>query len=205
MLMPKKVKYRKQQRGRMAGKAWRGSDVSFGDYGMKAMEPCWMTARQIEAARVAMTRFIKRGGKIWVRVFPDKPITKKPQETRMGKGKGAPEEWVCVVRPGRILFEMEGVDRAGSPEGDAARGGEAAHQDEVCDAVRAGEGVMKAAEIRELTLDDLRARIKDLEDQTFRLRIQKSMGQLEAPAKVREVRRDLARIKTILREKERAS
>ena len=110
MLMPKKVKYRKQQRGRMTGKAWRGSDVSFGDYGLKAMEPCWMTARQIEAARVAMTRFIKRGGKIWVRVFPDKPITKKPAETRMGKGKGAPDHWVCVVRPGRILFEMEGVN-----------------------------------------------------------------------------------------------
>jgi large subunit ribosomal protein L16 len=100
MLMPKKVKFRKQQRGRMAGKAWRGSDVSFGDFGLKALEPCWMTARQIEAARVAMTRFIKRGGKIWVRVFPDKPV---------GKGKGAPEEWVCVVRPGRVLFEMEGV------------------------------------------------------------------------------------------------
>ena len=110
MLMPKKVKYRKQQRGRMRGKAWRGSDVSFGDYGLKAMEPCWLTDRQIEAARVAMTRFIKRGGKIWVRVFPDKPITKKPQETRMGKGKGAPEQWVCVVRPGRIMFEMEGVN-----------------------------------------------------------------------------------------------
>ena len=109
MLMPKKVKYRKQQRGRMAGKAWRGADVSFGDYGLKAMEPCWLTDRQIEAARVAMTRSVKRGGKIWVRVFPDKPITKKPQETRMGKGKGAPEEWVCVVRPGKILFEMEGV------------------------------------------------------------------------------------------------
>ena len=109
MLMPKKVKYRKQQRGRMAGKAWRGSDVSFGNYGLKALEPAWITDRQIEAARVAMTRFIKRGGKIWVRVFPDKPITKKPQETRMGKGKGAPEQWVCVVRPGRIMFEMEGV------------------------------------------------------------------------------------------------
>jgi len=109
MLMPKKVKYRKQQRGRMAGKAWRGADVSFGDYGLKALEPCWMTARQIEAARVAMTRFIKRGGKIWVRVFPDKPITKKPAEVRMGKGKGAPEAWVAVVKPGRILFEMEGV------------------------------------------------------------------------------------------------
>ena len=116
MLEPKKVKYRKQHRGRMTGKAWRGSTVSFGDYGMKAMEPCWLTARQIEAARVAMTRFIKRGGKIWVRVFPDKPITKKPQETRMGKGKGSPEGWVAVIKPGRILFEMEGVSAA-----DAAR------------------------------------------------------------------------------------
>jgi large subunit ribosomal protein L16 len=116
MLMPKKVKYRKQQRGRMAGKAWRGSNVSFGDYGLRALEPCWLTDRQIEAARVAMTRFIKRGGKIWVRVFPDKPITKKPQETRMGKGKGAPEQWVCVVRPGRILFEMEGVTAAEARE-----------------------------------------------------------------------------------------
>src|SRR4026208_1907869 len=109
MLMPKKVKYRKQQRGRRAGRAWRGSDVSFGDYGLKAMEPCWLTDRQIEAARVAMTRFIKRGGEMGVRVFPDKPIARKPQETRMGKGKGAPEQWVCVVRPGRIMFEMEGV------------------------------------------------------------------------------------------------
>jgi large subunit ribosomal protein L16 len=109
MLMPKKVKYRKQQRGRMTGKAWRGSDISFGAYGLKAMECGWVTARQIEAARIAMTRFIKRGGKVWVRTFPDKPITKKPAETRMGKGKGAPEEWVCVVRPGKILFEMEGV------------------------------------------------------------------------------------------------
>ena len=108
-MMPKKVKYRKQHRGRMVGKAWRGSAVSFGDYGLKALESCWMTDRQIEAARVAMTRAVKRGGKIWVRVFPDKPITKKPQETRMGKGKGAPEQWVAVVRPGRILFEMEGV------------------------------------------------------------------------------------------------
>lgn len=112
MLMPKKVKYRKQQRGRMRGKAWRGSDVSFGDYGLKAMEPCWLTDRQIEAARVAMTRFVKRGGKVWVRVFPDKPITKKPLETRMGKGKGAPEGWVCVIKPGRILFEMNGVPAA---------------------------------------------------------------------------------------------
>src|SRR3954466_15882408 len=109
MLMPKKVKFRKQQRGRMAGKAWRGSDVSFGDFGLKALEPGWLAHRHSEAARVAMTRFIARGGKIWVRVFPDKPITKKPQETRMGKGKGAPDQWVAVVRRGKVLFEMEGV------------------------------------------------------------------------------------------------
>jgi large subunit ribosomal protein L16 len=112
MLMPKKVKFRKQQRGRRRGKAWRGSDVSFGEFGLQAAEPCWMTARQIEAARVAMTRFVKRGGKIWIRVFPDKPVTKKPQETRMGKGKGAPEFWVAVVRPGKVLFEIEGVTEA---------------------------------------------------------------------------------------------
>ena len=109
MLMPKKVKYRKQQRGRRCGKAWRGGELSFGDFGLKAMETAWITDLQIEAARVAMTRFIKRGGKIWIRLFPDKPITKKPAETRMGKGKGAPEQWVAVVRPGKVLFEMEGV------------------------------------------------------------------------------------------------
>jgi len=109
MLMPKKVKFRKQQRGRMAGKAWRGSSVSFGEYGLKAMTCGWVTDRQIEAARIAMTRYIKRGGKVWIRLFPDKPITKKPAETRMGKGKGAPEQWVAVVRPGKILFEVEGV------------------------------------------------------------------------------------------------
>ncbi len=110
MLMPKKVKYRKVQRGRMKGKAWRGSTIAFGEYALKAMECGWITARQIEAARIAMTRSIKRGGKVWIRLFPDKPITKKPAETRMGKGKGNPEEWVAVIRPGKILFEMEGVD-----------------------------------------------------------------------------------------------
>ena len=109
MLMPKKVKFRKQQRGRRRGFATRGEDLSFGDYGLQAIEPGWVTARQIEASRIAMTRHIKRGGKIWIRIFPDKPITKKPAETRMGKGKGAPEEWVCVIKPARILFEMEGV------------------------------------------------------------------------------------------------
>src|SRR5256885_12481810 len=112
MLMPKKVKYRKQQRGRMAGKAWRGSTLAFGQFGLKVLEPGWITDRQIEASRVAMTRFVKRGGKIWIRMFPDKPITKKPAETRMGKGKGAPDHWVAVVKPGRILYEIEGVTEA---------------------------------------------------------------------------------------------
>ena len=112
MLMPKKVKYRKQQKGKRRGKAWRGASLSFGEYGLKVMECGYITDRQIEASRIAMTRFIKRGGKIWLRLFPDKPITKKPAEVRMGSGKGALDHWVAVVRPGKILFEMEGV----SPE-----------------------------------------------------------------------------------------
>jgi large subunit ribosomal protein L16 len=116
MLMPSKVKYRKQQRGRRCGKAQVGCRLSFGDYGLKCLESGWITARQIEASRVAMTRFVKRGGKIWIRVFPDKPITKKPTEVRMGKGKGAPEAWVAVVKPGRVLFEMEGVEESQARE-----------------------------------------------------------------------------------------
>ena len=116
MLMPKKVKFRKQQKGKRRGKAWRGSSLSFGEYGLKVLECGYITDRQIEASRIAMTRFIKRGGKIWLRLFPDKPITKKPAETRMGKGKGAPDQWVCVVRPGKILFEMEGVTMADATE-----------------------------------------------------------------------------------------
>ena len=116
MLMPSKVKYRKQQRGRMCGKAWRGSDLSFGDYGLKVLKAGWISDRQIEASRVAIMRFIKRGGKLWIRIFPDKPVTKKPAETRMGKGKGAPEFWVAVVKPGRVLFEMEGVPEAEARE-----------------------------------------------------------------------------------------
>jgi large subunit ribosomal protein L16 len=110
MMMPKRIKFRKQQRGRMKGKAVRGSHIAFGEFGLKALEPAWITARQIEAARVAMTRFIKRGGKVWIRIFPDKPVTEKPAETRMGKGKGTPEYWVAVVKPGRIMFEIGGID-----------------------------------------------------------------------------------------------
>jgi len=110
MLMPKRVKYRKQMRGRMTGKALRGADVTFGDYGLQALEPALVTQRQIEAARKAIVRFTKRRGRVWIRIFPDKPVTAKPAETRMGKGKGAVDHWVCVVKPGRIMFEMGGVD-----------------------------------------------------------------------------------------------
>ena len=116
MLMPKKVKYRKMQKGRMKGKSWTGSQVSFGDYGLKALECGFVTDRQIEAGRIAITRFIKRNGRIWIRMFPDKPVTKKPQETRMGKGKGALDHWVMVVKPGRILYEMEGVPESEARE-----------------------------------------------------------------------------------------
>jgi large subunit ribosomal protein L16 len=116
MLTPNKTKYRKQQRGRMRGKAFRGSAVSFGEFGLKAIEPAWVSDRQIEAARIALTRYIKRGGKVWIRIFPDKPVTKKPAETRMGKGKGAPEFWVAVIKPGRVLFEIEGVSEAMAKE-----------------------------------------------------------------------------------------
>jgi large subunit ribosomal protein L16 len=112
MLMPRKVKHRKVQRGRLTGQAKGGTTVSFGDYGIQALEPGWVTARQIEAARIAMTRHVKRGGKVWIRVFPDKPVTAKPAETRMGSGKGNPEFWVAVVKPGRILFELGGVNEA---------------------------------------------------------------------------------------------
>src|ERR687885_72607 len=109
MLMPKKVKHRKQQRGRMTGQAKGGTQVAFGDYGIQALEPGWITARQIEAARIAMTRHVKRGGKVWITIFPDKPVTEKPAETRMGSGKGSPEHWVAVVKPGRVMFELAGV------------------------------------------------------------------------------------------------
>lgn len=116
MLMPKRVKFRKQMRGRMKGKEMRGVEVSFGEFGLQALEPCWMTSRQIEAARRAVIRYIKRRGKVWIRIFPDKPVTQKPAETRMGKGKGSVDHWVAVVKPGRMLFELAGVDEATARE-----------------------------------------------------------------------------------------
>ena len=116
MLLPKRVKYRRQQRGRLKGAAHRGNKVTYGNFGLVALEPAWITSNQIEAARIAMTRYIKRGGQVWIKIFPDKPITEKPAETRMGSGKGSPEYWVAVVKPGRVLFEMNGVDEATARE-----------------------------------------------------------------------------------------
>ncbi len=199
MLMPKKVKYRKQQKGKRRGKAWRGSEVTFGEYGLKALEAGWVTDRQIEAGRVAITRFIKRGGKIWIRVFPDKPITKKPAETRMGKGKGAPEGWVAVVRPGKILYEMEGVSRGTRPGSHAAGRQQAVGQGEIRQAVRQGGG-MKASKMRDMSREDLVQEDGELRQQLFKLRFQTASGQLESASRVRSVRRDIARIQTILRE-----
>ncbi len=191
MLMPKKVKYRKQQRGRMTGKAWRGSDLSFGDYGLKVMECGYITDRQIEASRIAMTRFIKRGGKVWLRLFPDKPITKKPAETRMGKGKGAPDHWVCVVRPGRILFEMEGVTPGYRQRGHASGRSQASAQDQLRAAPRrqgrgsrqvalaVQEKTMEFEKIRNLNDDELKSEQAKAAEQLFRIRFQKSLGNVE--------------------------
>ena len=206
MLMPKKVKYRKQQRGRMTGKAWRGSSISFGDYGLKALECGWITDRQIEAARVAMTRFIKRGGKVWIRLFPDKPITKKPAETRMGKGKGAPEQWVAVIRPGKMLFEMEGVDAVTAKQAMSLAAAQAAHPDQagVARQRRSKGKAMRSQKIRDLDSPELQRQLRDIDEQLFRLRLQMSMGQMDGLKKVRSMKKTRARIFTILRERELA-
>ena len=203
MLMPKRVKYRKAQRGRMKGKAHRGSTLAFGDYGLKALEPAWVTNRQIEAARVTLARSVKRGGKIFIRIFPDKPVTKKPAETRMGKGKGNPEFWVAVVKPGRILYEMEGVDEATAKDGfRLARS--SASRPSSCPARGRSEAIMNATKWREMSEDELKDKGKELAEELFNLRFQLSMGVAKNPSRVGQARRDLARIKTILRERTQA-
>jgi large subunit ribosomal protein L16 len=138
MLAPKKLKYRKMMKGRLRGTAYRGSDLAFGDYGLQATSRGWVSARQLEAARVALTRHIKRGGRVWIRIFPDKPLTKKPAETRMGKGKGSPEMWVAVVKPGRIIFEMEGVTEAVAKEAMQLAAHKLAIQSQFCRRLGAG-------------------------------------------------------------------
>src|SRR5918994_585380 len=158
MLVPKKLKYRKPHRGRMRGKAKGGTDVQFGEYGLQALEPAWITNRQIEAARIAMTRKIRRGGKVWINIFPHKPVTKKPAETRMGSGKGSPESYVAVVKPGRVMFEM-------------------------------------------MDVDELEQRLADTRRELFNLRFQHATGQLENTGQLKEVRKNIARLLTVLTQK----
>ena len=208
MLMPKKVKHRKTQRGRLTGTSKGGNAVSFGDFGIQALEPGWLTARQIEAARIAMTRHVKRGGKVWIRVFPDKPVTQKPAETRMGSGKGNPELWVAVVHPGRVLFELAGVDEPLARVCHGARHSEASLQGPLRGASghprpRRGGDLMPAAhDLAMLDGEELAARLGDSRRELFNLRFQLATGQLDNSARLGQVRRDVARMLTVLRTRE---
>src|SRR6266571_5041187 len=175
MLAPKRVKFRKRFKGRTSGMATRGNTVAFGHYGLMALEPGWISNRQIEASRVALTREMKRGGKVWIRLFPDKPITKKPAETRMGKGKGNPEGWVAVVKPGRVMFELEGI----------------------------AENLAREA-LGEMKTDELEQQLVVLTEERFRLGFRRATEALGNPLQLRAIRREIARINTILAERKRA-
>ena len=202
MLMPRKVAHRKHHRGRTAGVAKGGTDMAFGEYGIQALEPGWLTARQIEAARIAMTRAIRRGGKVWINIFPDKPVTKKPAETRMGSGKGNPELWVAVVKPGRILFELS------FPNEEQARVAlNKAIQKLPIKArvVTRGEVLMATGattELAELGLGDLLDELRETKQEALNLRFRNATGQLDNTAEIKRVRRQIARINTYIRMRE---
>ena len=189
MLMPKRVKYRRVQRGRMKGKATRGNVVTYGEFGLQAQEPCWITSNQIEAARIAMTRYTKRGGQVWIKIFPDKPVTAKPAETRMGSGKGSPEYWVAVVKPGRVMFEIAGVC--------PARRRSSARR-----IPRQAVNEMKANEIRSMSETELNAKLAELKKDLFMLRMQHATNHLDNPTRISATRRDIARVLTVIREKQ---
>ena len=202
MLMPKRVKHRKQHRGpACAATEGRHATVAFGEYGLKALERGWITNRQIEAARVAMTRKIKRGGKVWINIFPDKPYTKKPAETRMGSGKGNPEGWVAVVKPGRVMFELAGVPEDLAREAMRARRPQAAGQDQVREA-RGGSGSEGRRGPRSSTTTSWSSALKEAREEAFNLRFRNATGELEntaAPAAM--ARRDVARLLTVARQR----
>ena len=197
MLMPKKVRHRKAQRGRMSGTAKGGTRVHFGDYGIQALEPGWITNRQIEAARIAMTRYIKRGGKVWINIFPDKPVTQKPAETRMGSGKGRGGE----AGPGHV--RAVGRARGRRPGRDAPRNAQAPDQDAL--RVAPGGGMTRARELRELNEVELEHRLSEAKEELFNLRFQNATGQLDNSARLGQVRKDIARVETLLREHEIAA
>ena len=206
MLMPKRVKRRKQFRGTMAGKALRGNVINYGEYGLVATEPCWIKSNQIEAARVAMTRYIKRGGKVWIKIFPDKPVTAKPAETRMGSGKGALEYWVAVVKPGRVMFEIAGV-----PEETAREALRLAMHKLPCKCKIASKADLEAVitvkinkyveDLKAKTSAELNEELVAAKKELFNLRFQNATNQLDNTSRIKEVRRNIARIQTVITEK----
>ncbi len=200
MLMPKRVKHRKQMRGRMRGNTKGGSSVAFGEYGLKSLDRGWITNRQIEAARVAMTRKIKRGGKVWINVFPDKPYTKKPAETRMGSGKGNPEGWVAVVKPGRVMFELAGVPEDLAREALRLAAHKLPRQDQIR-RPRGGRGLMKGTEVHGLKDDELVAKLIEAKQEAFNLRFRHATGELENTAGIAGARREMARLLTVAKER----
>ena len=194
MLMPKRVKRRKQFRGSMAGKALRGNVISHGEFGLVAQDPCWIKSNQIEAARVAMTRYIKRGGKVWIKIFPDKPVTAKPAETRMGSGKGSTEYWVAVVKPGRVMFEIAGV-----PEEVAREALRLAMHKLPCRCKIASN------ELRAKSNQELKEELVSAKKELFNLRFQNATSQLDNTSRIAEVRKNIARIQTIITENSKLS
>ena len=210
MLMPKRVKRRKQFRGSMAGKALRGNTISNGEYGLVATEPCWIKSNQIEAARVAMTRYIKRGGKVWIKIFPDKPVTAKPAETRMGSGKGALEYWVAVVKPGRVLFEIAGV-----PEETAKEALRLAMHKLPCKCKIVSKADFRrrmitvktnkfVEELKNKSANELNEELVAAKKELFNLRFQNATNQLDNTSRIKEVRKNIARIQTVITEKANA-
>ena len=202
MLMPKRVKRRKQFRGSMKGKALRGNKINYGEFGLVAAEPCWIRSNQIEAARVAMTRYIKRGGKVWIKIFPDKPVTAKPAETRMGSGKGALEYWVAVVKPGRVMFEIAGV-----PEETAREALRLAMHKLPCKC----KIVSRAVKIKNYVEDlktksaaELQEELVAAKKELFNLRFQNATNQLDNTSRIKEVRKNIARIQTLIAQKANA-
>ena len=193
MLMPKRVKRRKQFRGSMKGKALRGNKITNGEYGLVAMEPCWIRSNQIEAARIAMTRYIKRGGKVWIKIFPDKPVTTKPAETRMGSGKGTLEYWVAVVKPGRVMFELAGVPEEVAKEALRLAMHKLPCKCKIVSRADLEGGAKSVAELNE----ELVAAKKEL----FNLRFQNATNQLDNTSRIKEVRKNIARIQTVITEK----
>ena len=209
MLMPKRVKRRKQFRGSMAGKALRGNTISNGEYGLVSTEPCWIKSNQIEAARVAMTRYIKRGGKVWIKIFPDKPVTAKPAETRMGSGKGALEYWVAVVKPGRVLFEIAGV-----PEETAREALRLAMHKLPCKCKIVSKADLEGGdnsenykfveELKNKSANELNEELVAAKKELFNLRFQNATNQLDNTSRIKEVRKNIARIQTVITEKANA-